>query len=161
MRDVCYYGVLPMKIDEEKMGWNDATDRPAFPNAIPTIYLEGSGEILCSQPCGSYSDDIVMVVGGKSVIEYCKSDFVEFLSKDKNGNTVWIDGRKTHCHDDWDEEDIDCLRNAREYTITEYDLEALEKREYKVILDKTMKFDEGDFGRMSEFVEEKCMMGTV
>jgi hypothetical protein len=87
------------------------------------------------------------------MIEYSRSNFQELLAKDGSGNIIWVDGRTAPYSGCWDGEYLDDIRGTHEYTITEYDLDTMEKRKYKVILDATTKLDSNDLHRMTQFVD--------
>lgn len=148
-------GTLPMKIDGANAAkYEDVTmGMGEYPFYVPDVYLEGRCEIYESQSCFDWMDDSVVLVRECSMTEYTRSDYCELLRKDEEGNMVWVDGRNAPHSDCLEREYLGEVRNAREYTITEYDWKTYEKRKYKLVLDNTSKIDEEDFSRLAKFLD--------
>lgn len=124
-----------------------------YPLAFPKVYLEGYTELYSPQITFEGTDDSVVLVRDKHVLRYTRSNFVELLAKDEEGNIVWMDGRKAPYSDCWGGEYLDEEREKIEYRIEEYDLEQSEKKIYTVFLDETLKMTEQDRSSLEDFVD--------
>lgn len=155
MASCCYGGVLPLKVDETNVNHNEeAMGMDGYPFRVPKVYLDGCCENYFPQYCFDWADDSVVLVRGKHMIEYTCSNFQELLAKDETGNIIWVDGRRAPYSDCWDGEYLDDIRATYEYTITEYNMDTLEKRKYKVVLDSVSKIGSCDLYRMANFMDE-------
>ena len=158
MSSIFYGGTLPMKVDESRLICNDAMmGTSEYPFYVPDVYLEGYGESYHLQYRFDRTDDSVILVREKSMTEYTRSDFLELLAKDKEGNLIWMDKRKAPYPSCWDGEYLDDMRDAKEYSITEYNLETLEKKKYKVILDETTKLDAHDYDHLKKYMDAETL----
>lgn len=158
MSSIFYGGTLPMKVDESKLICNDAMmGMGEYPFYTPDVYLDGYGEIYYSQSGFDWMDDSVVLVREKHITEYTRSDFGELLAKDEEGTLVWVDGRNAPYAGCWDVEYLDDMRDAKEYSITEYNLETLEKKKYKVILTETTKVDAHDYNHLKKYMDAETL----
>ena len=157
MSSCCYGGKIRMQIaeEDEKLVNNEDFDLAEYPFVVPQVYLEGRGEEYFPQMLFSWSDDSVVVVRNGRIVEYTKSNYVELLAEDENGDIVWIDGRTAPYEGCWGGKYLDEHRGASEYTITEYDFATLERRRYKVVPDGVTKFDRYDTLRVMELMGEE------
>jgi hypothetical protein len=155
MSSFCYGGTMPLKVDEAKYKTYsyDECGELGYPFREPKVFLDGCAETYFPQYCFDWENDSVVFVREKQVMEYTRSHFWELLARDEVGNIVWVDGRYAPYSGCWDGEYLDEIRAAHGYTITEYDLEALEKRKYKVVLDSTTTLNNDDLRRMTKFVD--------
>lgn len=152
MSSVCYGGSIRMNPEVVKEDFDPMFDE-GYPHKMPKVYLEGYGETYFPQICFDWDDDSVIVVRDKRVMKYTRSTFVELLAKNEEGQIVWMDGRNAPFSECWGGEYLNEERGACEYTIEEYNLETLTKRNYKVVLDKETEFDVRDYRSLSNFVD--------
>ena len=160
MSSYYYGGKVEMKPEIEENVGNDFMEDEGYPFAIPKVYLEGCGEQYYPQLVFDWDDNSVVLVRDKHVLRYTRSNFVELLAKDEEGNIVWMDGRTAPYSDCWGGKYLDEERGAIEYSIEEYDLEQSEKKTYKVVLKETSKMDNDDRFRLKEFVDVKNFQMT-
>lgn len=156
MASVCYGGTIRMQsigTDENKS--NDFMGE--YPYKIPLIYLEGVGESYFPQYCFDWSDDKTIMVRDNLVVEYVRSNYLELLAEDEKGNVVWLDGRTAPYSNCWGGKYLGGDRAAYDYRIVEYDLETLEKKTYKMVLERTTKFDQWDVKRITELYGEDAL----
>lgn len=154
MSSICYGGSVRMNPEVENDNFNPMFDK-GYPYKIPKVYLEGYGEFYSPQWNFSWDDDSVVVVRDKCVVKYTRSAYRELRAKNEAGEIVWMDGRNAPYENCWDGEYLNEDRAAYEYTITEYDLDELKKRKYKVVLEEEDGFDDWDLQSLSNFgVEE-------
>lgn len=155
MASCCYGGVLPLEVDKTNVNCNeDAMGMGEYPFRVPKVYLEGCGESYFPQYCFDWADDSVVLVRGKHMVEYTLSNFQELLAEDEVGDIVWMDGRSAPYSGCWGGEYLGEIRSAQEYTITEYNMDTLEKRQYKVTLDNISKIGTRDLNRVASFMDE-------
>lgn len=155
MASYCYGGVLPLKVDETNVNHNeDVLGMDEYPFRIPKVYLDGCCERYFPQYCFDWEDDSVVLVREGRMIEYSRLNFQELLAKDESGNIIWVDGRTAPYSGCWDGEYLDDIREAHEYTITEYNMATLEKLKYKVTLDSVSKIGARDLNKVAEFMGE-------
>ena len=154
MSSVCYGGSIRMNPESEMLN-RDPMFEGGYPFTMPKVYLDGVGESYFPQWCFNWDDDSVVVVRDKQVVKYTRSTFLELLAKNEEGEIVWMDGRRAPYSTCWGGEYLDEDRSAYEYTITEYDLNELKKRKYKVVLEEENCLDNRDLDSLSEYgVEE-------
>lgn len=156
MSSFCYSGIMPLKVDESKYSSceHGARGMYEYPFREPKVFLDGCGESYSPQYCFDWLDDSVVFIRGERMIEYTLSHFQELLAKDGAGNIIWVDGRTAPYSGCWDGEYLDDIRGAHEYTITEYNMDTLEKQKYKVTLDSVSKLGARDLHKMAYFMEE-------
>ena len=147
MGGFCYGGTLPLKVDEAKVEDN-TTGMDKYPFRVPQVVLEGYHETCIPQTICSWNGDVVNLIRKDEVIEYTQLDYFESLIKDKDGNVIWADVCPVSPDVRMDGEDLGKYRNAKKYLITEYNLDAMETRRFKVVLDKKEAFTEWDFMRL-------------
>ena len=135
---------------DESYGFDDLD---GYPFTEPKIYLEGMREDYFPQIPFSWSNDSIISVRDKWIVEYTQANFAELLAKDEDGNIVWMDGRSAPYDDCWNGEYLDEIRGAYEFRVTLYNVETSEKKQYKMVLDKTSELSVGDYRRLSEFVD--------
>lgn len=155
MSSIIYGGKLLMKAEKNNKNINDDYEDiySSYPFTEPTVYLDGTCEDYYPQTPFSWSDDSVVLVRGTNAIEYTRSNFTELLAKDKDGNVIWVDGRTAPYKGCWEGEYLNETRGVQEFRITLYDIETLQKKRYKMVLDKTTEFDSWDFRRLADFVD--------
>lgn len=154
MASVCYGGYIRMNPEVEEETRDPMFDG-GYPYSIPKVYLDGVGESYFPQWCFNWDNDSVVVVRDKHVVKYTKSVYLELLAKNEDGEIVWMDGRCAPYENCWGGEYLNEDRSAYEYTITEYDLDGLKKRKYKVVLEEEECLDNWDLHLLSEYgVEE-------
>ena len=143
-----YGGSVRMNPEVEKENF-DPMFEEGYPLAMPRVYLNGSGEAYFPQYSFSWSDDSVVMVRDRHVVKYTRSSFVELLAKNEEGEIVWMDGRRAPYSDCWGGEYLNETRPADEYTITEYDLDGMKIRKYKVSLEEETCMDNWDLRLLS------------
>ncbi len=154
MSSVYYGGSIRMNPEPEMLN-RDPMFEGGYPYNVPKIYLEGVGESYMPQWCFNWDDDSVVVVRDKHVVKYTKSAYLELLAKNEAGEIVWMDGRSAPYSTRWAGEYLGEDREAYEYTITEYDLNELKKRKYKVVLEEDEFLDNQELHSLSKYgVEE-------
>ena len=154
MSSVYYGGSIRMNPEPEMLD-RDPMFEGGYPFTMPKVYLDGVGESYFPQWCFNWDDDSVVVVRDKQVVKYTRSTFLELLAKNEEGEIVWMDGRRAPYSTCWGGEYLNEDRSAYEYTITEYDLNELKKRKYKVVLEEENCLDNRDLDSLSEYgVEE-------
>lgn len=154
MSSVYYGGSIRMNPEPEMLN-RDSMFEEGYPHQVPRVYLEGHGEAYFPQYCFDWDDDSVAVVRDSWVVKYTRSSFVELLAKNEEGEIVWLDGRKAPYSNCWDGEYLNEYRSAYEYTITEYDLNELKKRKYKIMLEEEDCLDNWDLHSLFEYgIEE-------
>ena len=151
MSSICYGGSTRMVPEVETEDFDSMFDE-GYPHKMPTVYLDGWGEVYNRQHCFNWDDDSVVIVRDKRVVKYTRSRFVELLAKNESGDIVWMDGRSAPYSDCWAGEYLNENRGAQEYTIEEYDLETFTKRRYKMVLDEETKLDASDYHSLSAFL---------
>lgn len=140
-------GKLLMKIDESACNPNE------YPFAVPKVFLNGCVNMNFHWGISNWNEDSVVSIKGKKVIEYSKTDYFKVCTTDKAGNKIWVDGRTASRKAYPELDDSSDFCKAEEYTITEYNLETLEKKKYKVSLDNTLKLDMRDYNHLRKFVD--------
>ena len=154
MSSVFYGGSIRMNPEPEMLN-RDPMLEEGYPYKIPRVYLDGVGESYFPQWCFNWDDDSVVVARDKHVVKYTRSAYMELLAKNETGEFVWMDGRSAPYSTCWAGEYFDEDRAAYEYTITEYDLNELKKRKYKVVLEEENCLNNWDLDSLSKFgVEE-------
>ena len=156
MSSVYYGGLIRMNPESEMLN-RDPMFEGGYPFTMPKVYLDGVGESYFPQWCFNWDDDSVVVVRDKQVVKYTRSTFLELLAKNEEGEIVWMDGRRAPYSTCWGGEYLDEDRSAYEYTITEYDLNELKKRKYKVVLEEENCLDNWDLDSLSEYGVEKTI----
>ena len=134
-----------------------------YPCPVPKVFLEGYGETYFPQMCFDWSDDTIVMVRDDFIVEYTKSHHAELLAENEDGDIVWMDGRTAPYANCWNGKYLDEVRGAYGYRVVEYDLKSLEKKTYKVVLEKTSDFDVRDVDRIMERYgeEEFCRDFTI
>ena len=155
MASITYGGKLLMKPEKTNINLKDdyMDDYTSYPFNEPKVYLDGTCETYHQQLSFSWSDDSVVLVRDTSVVEYTKSSFTELLAKDKDGNIIWVDGRRAPYSDCWDGEYLDETRDGQEFKVTLYDIKTSQKKRYKMVLDETSEFEPWDYRRLANFVD--------
>ena len=156
MSSACYGGSIRLNHNVEDEN-RDPMFEGGYPYSIPKVYLDGVGESYFPQWCFNWDNDSVVVVRDKHVVKYTKSVYLELLAKNEVGEIVWMDGRSAPYSTCWDGEYLGEERNAYEYTITEYDLNELKKRKYKVVLAEENYLDNWDLESLSKFGVENTL----
>ena len=159
MASVCYGGKICMQsvdINENKSD-DFYGHMDEYPYSVPKIYLEGDGEAYFPQFCFDWHDDKVIMVRGNFIVKYNRYNYMELLAEDENGDVVWMDGRTAPYSNCWGGKYLNEDRAAHDYRIVEYDLETLEKKTYKMVLEKTAKFDQWDVKRIAELYGEDAL----
>ena len=155
MSSIYYGGKICMQavdVNENRSdNFDDYMDK--YPYRVPKIYLEGMREDYFPQVPFSWGNDSIISARSKRVVEYTQADFAELLAKDEDGNIVWVDGRSAPYEGCWNGEYLDEVRGAYEFRVTLYDLEMSEKKQFKMVLDKTSELSVADYHRLSEFVD--------
>ena len=155
MGSICYGGKIRMQsVDVNENKSDDFYDNmDKYPYSVPQICLEGMCEDYFPQVPFSWGDDTIISARSNWVVEYTQSNFAELLAKDEDGNIVWMDGRSAPYEGCWNGEYLDEGRGAYEFRVTLYDLKTSEKKQYKMVLDKTSELSAADCRRLSEFVD--------
>lgn len=156
MSSICYGGSVRMKPEVENENLDPMFDE-GYPYKMPKVYLDGWGESYFPQWCFNWDADSVVVTRDKCVVKYTRSTFLELLAKNEDGEVVWIDGRSAPYSSCWGGEYLDENRSAYEYTITEYDLNELKKRKYKVVFEEESCLNNWDLQSLSEYGMEKTI----
>lgn len=156
MASVYYGGSIRMNPEPEMLN-RDPMFEEGYPNEIPKVYLEGYGESYFPQWCFNWDDDSVIVARDKYVVKYTRSRFIELLAKNEAEEIVWMDGRRAPYSNCWNGEYLNEDRPAYEYTITEYDLNELKKRKYKVVLEEDHCLNNWDLESLSKFGIDKTI----
>ena len=165
MASVFYGGKISMQavgVDENKNDdFYDNMDK--YPYSVPKIFLEGYCDVYFPQYCFDWSDDTVVEVRDDFITEYTKSYYAELLAEDEEGNVVWMDGRTAPYENCWGGKYLDEVRGTYGYRVVEYDLKTMERKTYKVVLEKTSEFDARDVDRIMELYgeEEFCRDFTI
>ena len=155
MSSFIYGGILPLEVNEANVNYNDdMMGAGEYPFHVPKVFLDGCGENYFPQYCFDWTDDSVVLVRGKHMVEYTHSNFQELLAENEAGDIIWMDGRCAPYSGCWNGEYLGDIRSAHEYTITEYNMDTLEKRQYKVILDNISKIGTRDLHRVANFMDE-------
>ena len=159
MASITYVGKLIMKVDENNKNLNNGYDEffENYPFEEPKVYLDGTCETYHPQHSFSWGDDSVVLVRDTTVVEYTKSSFTELLAKDKDGNIIWVDGRRAPYSNCWDGEYLGDTRAGQEFKVTLYDIKTSQKKRYKMVLDKTSEFESWDYHRLADFVDEDTL----
>ena len=155
MASITYGGKLLMKPEKTNINLKDdyMDDYTSYPFNEPKVYLDGACETYHPQLSFSWSDDSVVLVRDTSVVEYTKSSFTELLAKDKDGNIIWVDGRRAPYSNCWNGEYLGETRAGQEFSVTFYDIKTLQKKRYKMVLDETTEFESWDYRRLANFVD--------
>ncbi len=134
-------------------------NEPAFlkeyPFVVPKVVLEGYED----PNLYAGGTNSVVLVRGRIVTIYTDGSFAEFLEKDEDGNVYWVDSRKGHDddYDYWSEENFIDFRKTEERMLMEYDMNTLEKKTYKMVLDETSKMDEEEICRIEDYLGGKII----
>ena len=149
MGSIFYDGKILMRPEKE----NDNTNEWdwGYPHEVPKVYLYGCGEAYNPKYLFSWDNDSVVLVRDKHVLKYTRTSFMELLAKNEEGEIVWIDGRRAPYSDCWNGKYLDQTRPAYEYTITEYDLDGMKRRKYKVSLEEETCMDNWDLRLLSYY----------
>ena len=122
-----------------------------YPFSYPKVYLEGfyedSTDFLMS-----FDAESIIFVRDKRVVQYSDFSFQEALGKDENGHEAWLDGDK---YSRTNEEAYPETRVVHEYRIEEYDIDKMEKKRYKVVLEEVLPINVYDSAMLEELVGEK------
>ena len=149
MSSYCYGGKVLMKPAEEE-NKNEIHDE-GYPFSYPKVYLEGfyedSTDFLMS-----FDAESIIFVRGKRVVEYTDVSSQEALGKDENGHEAWLDGYE---YSRTKEEAYPETRVVHEYRIEEYDIDKMEKKRYKVVLEDVLPIDVYTSAMLEELVGEK------
>lgn len=109
-----------------------------YPFSIPEVTLDGFWEEYGPlKNIFSWGAESIVLVRDNKTIRYTTTLFTEILIKDEDGNTSWIDCRMVPSVS----ADIVEQREAKEFTIEEYDYDQFEKKKYKVMLEETSPLD--------------------
>ena len=140
--------VLMKPAEEENK--NEIHDE-GYPFSYPKVYLEGfyedSTDFLMS-----FDAESIIFVRGKRVVQYTDFSFQEALGKDENGHEAWLGGGE---YSPTKEEDCPETRVVHEYRIDEYDIDKMEKKRYKVVLEEVLPINVYDSAMLEELVGEK------
>lgn len=160
-----YGGQLRMLVDESSWNPDDVlyANPGEYPFSIPRVYIEGWGAQCWPQYIFSCENDAVIMVRSDAIVEYTKTNYTELLAEDENGNLIWVDARNAPNEGCWGGKYLDEYRGGHEYSVVEYDLEALEKKTYKVVCEKTTEFDLWDVNKIMALYgeEEFCRDFTI
>ena len=152
MSSYLYCGSVRLNPENQKVeneNFDPALDGE-YPCKVPKVYFEGGVESYFSQ---YWDNDSVIVISGKRIVKYTKSSFIEFLAKNEEGESVWMDGRRApYSGGCWKGAYLNESRQAHEYTITEYDLETYKKKEYKVVPEEEIDIKDSDLSWLSSAV---------
>ena len=130
-------------------------DYPFYP---PQVYYDRTHKEIYYPTRVSWDSDSVVVIGDDmSVVEYTEFDFEERLAKDKIGELIWVDGITAPYTDCVVEKFLDETRYIKKFSVTRYDIETLQKKRYKMVLDETTEFDLMDYRRLSNFVDKRFL----
>lgn len=72
-----------------------------YPHCVPKIYLEGYGEDYFPQFGFTWHDDKVVMVRDPFIVEYSRSNHMELLAENEDGDIVWLDGRTAPYSNCW------------------------------------------------------------
>ena len=165
MASIFYGGKIRMQaVDVNENKSDDFYDHmDEYPYRVPKIYLEGYCDTYFPQMCFDWSDDTTVMVRDDFIVEYTKSYYAELLAENENGDIVWMDGRTAPYSNCWGGKYLDEVRGAYSYRVVEYDLRTMERKTYKVVLEKTSEFDARDIDRIMELYgeEEFCRNFTI
>ena len=155
MSSITYGGKLLMKSEKNNINLEDdyMDDYDSYPFEEPKVYLDGTCEMYHPQYSFSWGDDSVVLVRDTTVVEYTKSCFTELLAEDKDGNIIWVDGRRAPYSNCWDGEYLGETRDGQEFKVTLYDIKTSQKKRYKMVLDETSEFESWDYRRLTNFVD--------
>ena len=155
MSSITYGGKLLMKPEKTNTNPKDdyMDDYTSYPFSEPKVYLDGTCEMYHPQYSFSWEEDSVVLVRDTTAVEYTKTNFTELLAKDKDGNIIWVDGRRAPYSDCWDGKYLDETRGGQEFKVTFYDLKTSQKKRYKMVLDETSEFESWDYRRLANFVD--------
>ena len=149
MSSYCYGGKVLMKPAEEE-NKNEIHDE-GYPFSYPKVYLEGfyedSTDFLMS-----FDAESITLVRGKRVVQYTEFSSQEALGKDENGHEAWLDGYE---YSRTKEEAYPETRVVHEYRINEYDIDKMETKRYKVVLEEVLPIDVYTSAMLEELVGEK------
>lgn len=165
MASIYYGGKIRMQavdINENKSDdFYDYMDK--YPYSVPKIYLEGDCEDYFPQYCFNWFDDKVVMVRDSFIVEYSRSNYMELLAEDENGDVVWMDGRTAPYSNCWGGKYLNEDRAAHDYHVVEYDLRTMERKVYKMVLEKSSEFDGQDVKKIMELYgeEEFCRDFTI
>ena len=128
-----YQGVVPMRPEVEK---SDFVGDDEVTYQMPTIGFECVGEVYDSESAFAWHEDSLFMMKDNRIVKFTEYNSHDVLLTDLQGQTKWIEGRLADCMGFW-VENTDEFQKTRSYWIEEYDLDKLEKRKYKVILDSS------------------------
>ena len=119
----------------------------------PKIILDGFVEdYMPPKDVYSWSEDSVVTVKGKVVTKFIKASFTEQLVEYEDGKRVWFDSREVPFGVELDFRFVGDIRDAKAYTIEEYNLDKGEKKTYKVTLVETAEPYHADMAEADEYV---------
>jgi hypothetical protein len=95
----------------------------------------------------------VVLVDNNVLIKYSKHSYTELLAEDEDGNVSWVDGRTAPYEGCWKGKYLGDVRGAQVIDIKEIDLETLEKKCYKVILESVSTMDLHDFDELVDYID--------
>lgn len=138
------YFTAPLKPDMEKADFIE----DEIMVEVPSFYYDGSTYSYDDQELPYVWDtDSIFVRRGNHIVKYTEFVYYEWLLKDEDGSTSWIDGRMAFVVD-VDEDRVIDVRPANEYIVEDYDLEKSVKRTYKVTLEQTSEMSSFDHSNL-------------
>ena len=130
-------------------------DYPFYP---PQIYYDRhQEESYYPTSVISDSESVVVIGDDMNIVEYTEFNYQERLPKDEIGGLILADGIMAPYTDCFVEKYLDEIRYVKEFAVTLYDIETLQKKRYKMVLDETTKFDSKDYRRLSNFVDKRFL----
>lgn len=151
-----YGGSLELKSEIEEYE-ADPVLYGGYPFGIPKVYLNGDGEYYTRLSDFDWKEDSVVVARGKHILECMSSCHCEFLHRNKEGESVWVEGRRVANEECEEMEYLNEVRGVKKYTLTEYDLEKGNKRTYSVTLDETTTMTGKDYYRLFNIVDAEML----
>ncbi len=157
MSSTCEYGytrLIPEPEEAFDVGNNEEIYLPPkYPYRVPEVYIEGVGETYYPQIMFDWDESSIIVVNDKLLTKYTKSSYAELLAEDEKGEVIWVDGRNAPYEGCWGGKYLGEARGAQTINIKEINLETLEKKCYKVILESVSTMDLHDFDELVDYID--------
>lgn len=138
MSSTWYDGYVPMTPKMEEREFFSGDDD--FTCKVPKIVYKCDGETNTDHEAFEWSTNSVIVAGGSRIIEYVEDTFYELLMTDLEGRTCWESGPVADCMG-WDVEDVKEIRKVESRFIEEYDINNMEKRRYRLVLEEVLPIE--------------------
>ena len=138
MSNTWYDGYVPMTPEMEKREFYSGDDD--FTCKVPRMVYKCSGEMNADYEAFEWNNNSIIIAKDGRAIEYVEDTHYELLMTDLEGWTCWESGPVADCMG-WDIGDVKEIRKVENRFIEEYDINNMEKRRYRLVLEDVLPIE--------------------